>query len=602
MYGYGGKILRVNLTDGSIRTEATPADLARHYLGGRGFGAYFTFHEIPAGADPLGADNRLIVSAGPTSGLLIPGAGKLDISCKSPLTGGYAGSNVGGMFSAEMKYAGFDSIIVTGAAAQPVYLYLANDRVEIRPARELWGCGCFDTEAALKKSLGEEFQTLVIGPAGENLVKYACIGSDYGRQAGRGGVGAVMGSKRLKAIAVRGDRSVPVADLGAYREQSKAMFAACKASPALGAWQRYGTSGVTTWANEIAAFPTRHFRGGFLEEHATLSGEVMREKIVVTDKGCCGCPSPCGKWSHVRRYGVRVEGPEYETTALLGGDCALTDIEDVAYANYLCDDLGLDTISAGATVAFAMECFEKGILTEKDTGGVKLEFGNPRALFTLLERIARREGLGDTLAEGVRRSTQVFGERSNDFAVEVKGMEQSGYETHRAPSMLLAYMTCDVGAHHNRAWAITYDLKVGRDLVTADKAAAVISLQHIRPLMDALGCCRLQWVELSLDLRHYAPILAAITGLDRSWEDLLQISERIWNLTRLYWFRAVEGFGREADYPPKRFTTEPAVGGATAGKLTAWDDAMRLLDWYYEQRGWDTNGRPMPAKLRDLGL
>ena len=198
---------------------------------------------------------------------------------------------------------------------------------------------------------------------------------------------------------------------------------------------------MTTWANEIAAFPTRNFQGGYLEGHQALSGETMRERIVITDKGCFGCPSPCGKWSYSKKYDVRVEGPEYETTALLGGDCALSDIEDVAYANWLCDELGLDTISAGAAVAFAMECFEKGILTEKDTGGVKLRFGNPQAVFAMLERIARRQGLGDTLAEGVKQAAEVIGERSSDFAIHVKGMEQSGYATHNAPSMLLAYMT-----------------------------------------------------------------------------------------------------------------------------------------------------------------
>ena len=354
MYGYGGTILRVDLNARTIRKQPTPHDLARDYLGGRGFGAYFVFHEVPAGANPLGPENKLVISAGPLSGMLVPGGGKTDISTKSPLTGGYAGANVGGMLSAEMRFAGYDCIILEGISDRPVYVLIENDRVEIRDASDLWGKGCMETEQLLKRKLGEEFQVAVIGPAGENLVKYASIGSDYGRQAGRGGVGAVMGSKRVKAVAVRGSKTVPVADFPTYRERGLEMFAACKASPGLAVWQRYGTSGVTTWANEIAAFPTRNFQGGYLEGHQALSGETMRERIVITDKGCFGCPSPCGKWSYSKKYDVRVEGPEYETTALLGGDCALSDIEDVAYANWLCDELGLDTISAGASVAFAM--------------------------------------------------------------------------------------------------------------------------------------------------------------------------------------------------------------------------------------------------------
>ncbi|MDH7488888.1 MAG: aldehyde ferredoxin oxidoreductase family protein [Anaerolineae bacterium] len=602
LYGYGGNILRIDLTTGSITTEPTDPKLAEKFLGGRGFGIYFLFTEMPRGADPLGPDNLLIFSPGPLSGTLVPGAGKLDITCKSPLTGGYAGSNVGGILTAEIKYAGYDSIILKGKAPKPVYIFIDNDKVEIRDASDLWGKGSLETEKILKDRLGEEFQIATIGPGGENGVKYACITTDYGRQAGRGGVGTVMGSKNVKAVAVRGNKSIPVADVQAFRRAARAMYKACKDSPGLQVWQRYGTAGVTVWSNEIGAFPTRNFSSGQLEGYENLSGEVMREKIVITDKGCFGCPSPCGKWSHVKKYGVRVEGPEYESTALLGGDCALTDIEDVAYANYLADDLGLDSISAGNVIAFAMECYERGILTDKDTDGIKLTFGNAEAVFAMLKKIAYREGIGAVLAEGVKHASQVFNKGSETFAIQAKGMEFSGYESHNAPSMLLSYMTCDVGAHHNRSWAITYDIQTGRDTVTPDKAERVIYLQHVRPLFDALGACRLQWVELSLDLNLYVPTIAALTGLERSWDDLLKVSERIWNLTRLFWFREVPGFGRAWDMPPARFYKEPVVSGPTKGKVMALEDVERLLDMYYEKRGWDANGRPSPQKLEELGL
>ncbi|MGQ9682622.1 MAG: aldehyde ferredoxin oxidoreductase family protein [Anaerolineae bacterium] len=602
MFGYAGQILRVNLSTGKTSVETLPADLARGYLGARGLAAYLLFREVPQGADPLGEANRIYFSSGPLSGLLVPGAGKCDVTCKSPLTGGYAGANIGGMLAAELKYAGYDVIAIEGRAAAPVYLLIDDDRVELRDASGLSGQGSLSTEEVLKRSLGEDFQIASIGPAGEALVPYACISHDYGRQAGRGGVGAVMGAKRLKAIAVRGSRSITVADPARYRELARAMYGACKASPGLDVWQRYGTAGVTSWANEIGAFPTRNFRSGYFESHASLSGEVMRERIVVTDKGCFACPSPCGKYSHCRKRDVYVEGPEYETTALLGGNCALADIEDVAYANYLCDELGLDTISAGNAIAFAIECYERGVISNADTGGLALRFGDADIVFALLRQIARRESLGAVLAHGVRHAAQVWGQGSGDYAMQIKGMEQSGYESRHAPSMLLSYMTCDVGAHHNRSWAITFDIAQGRDGITPERAAKTIELQHIRPLFDCLGACRLQWVELGLDLAHYAPTLEAITGESRTWDDLLRISERVWNLTRLYWFREVPGFGRAFDLPPARVWKDPVESGSTAGKRIAREDVERLLDLYYQQRGWDADGRPTPAKLAELGL
>ena len=283
------------------------------------------------------------------------------------------------------------------------------------------------------------------------------------------------------------------------------MIKACKDSEGLKAWQRYGTPMVVSWVQEVGALPTRNFSTGAFEEAPNLYGEAMRQKIVLTDKGCFGCPSPCGKYSYTRRHGVYVEGPEYETSGMLGSDVGLGDIEDVAYANYLADELGIDTNSVGGVIAFTMDCFERGLIGPQDVDGLDCRFGNREAVFTLIQKIARREGVGNLLAEGTKRAAQVWGKGAEDLAVQVKGMEVSAYACHRAPSMLLAYMTCDVGAHHNRAWAITYDIQTGRDTITLDKAERVIFLQHIRPLFDALGACRLQWVELGLDYHLYAP-------------------------------------------------------------------------------------------------
>ena len=602
MNGYGGRILRVNLTNGTVTKEPTPPDVARDFIGGRGFGIYFLLKEVPKGADPLGPENKLIISSGPISGLMIPGGGKCDWTTKAPLTGGYASASMGGHFTAEMRYAGLDSIVLEGISPKPVYLFIDDDKIELRDASDLWGKATFAVERQFKEKLGEEFQVAVIGVGGENLVPYACINHDYGRQAGRGGVGAVMGSKKVKAIVVHGTKSIPVADMDAYRKAGMALYKACKDSEGLKDWTRYGTTIVVSWCDEVGALPTRNFSAGSFEDGKNLYGPVMREKIVITDKGCFGCPSPCGKYSRNKKYNSYVEGPEYETIGLMGSNLGIDDIEAVAQANLLCDDLGIDTISAGNVIGWAMECYEKGIFTKKDTGGLDLKFGNVEATFTLIDKIAHREGFGALLAEGVKRASKKVGKGSEKFAIHVKGMEQSAYATHNATAMLLAYMTCDVGAHHNRAWAITYDLQVGREKVVPEKVARVIWLQNFRPMFDVLGGCRLQWVELGIDRDLYVPALEAITGIHRSWEDLDKVGERLWNLTRLFWARENEGFGRAWDMPSPRFYEEAPKSGATKGQITKIEDVNRLLDMYYEQRGWTSDGLPKPETIESLGL
>jgi len=602
MNGYGGSIVRINLTTGNISRKPTPVELARDFIGGRGFGAYYLIKEIPRGADPLGPENKLIISSGPISGLMIPGAGKCDFTTKSPLTGGYASASMGGHFTAEMKYAGVDSIILDGISPKPVYILIDNEKIELRDAAEYWGKGTIAVEKEIKEKFGEEFQVALIGPGGENLVHYACINHDFGRQAGRGGVGTVMGAKKVKAIVIHGTRSIPVADVKAFQAAGKALYKACKEASFLREWTRYGTTVVTSWCDEVGALPTRNFSAGSFEDGKDLYGPVMREKIVITDKGCFGCPSPCGKYSRSKKYGSYVEGPEYETIGLMGSNLGISDIEAVAHANLLADDLGIDSISTGNAIGWAMECYEKGILRKSDTDGLDLKFGNVDATFELIGKIARKEGLGALLAEGVKKASKKIGKGSEKFAIHVKGMEQSAYATHNATAMLLAYMTCDVGAHHNRSWAITYDLQVGRDLIVPEKVARVIWLQNFRPMFDVLGGCRLQWVELGIDRELYIPALDAITGIHRTWEDLEKVGERIWNLTRLFWMRENPGFDRNWDLPAPRFYEDAPSSGATKGQITKFEDVNTLLDMYYEQRGWDENGLPGPEKLKLLGL
>lgn len=603
MNGYGGSILRVNLTDNKLTKEPTPPELARDFIGGRGFGIYHLLREVPRGADPLGPENKLIISSGPLSGMLSAGGGKCDWTTKSPLTNGYASASMGGHFTAEMKYAGIDTIILEGISPTPVYLLIDDNKLQLLDASFLWGKGAIDAEVALKNKHGEEFQIAAIGPGGENLVPYACVNHDFGRQAGRGGVGTVMGQKKLKAIVIRGTKSVPVADAQAYRKAGIDLYRACIEAEGHDEWTRYGTTIVTSWCDEVGALPTRNFSAGSFEDGKNIYGPVMRKEIVITDKGCFGCPCPCGKYSRSRRYGTYVEGPEYETIGLMGSNLGIGDIEAVAEANRLADDLGLDSISAGNTIAWAMECYEKGMLTQEDTDGLDLRFGNIEAAFAAIKKIAYREGkLGQLLAQGVKRAAEQIGKGSDKFAIHVKGMEQSAYATHNATAMLLAYMTCDVGAHHNRSWAITYDLQVGRDKVVPEKVARIIWLQNFRPMFDVLGSCRLQWVELGIDRDLYVPLLEAVTGIHRTWEDLEAVGDRIWNLTRLYWVRENPGFGRSWDLPSPRFYEEAPKTGATAGQITNYEDVQCLLDMYYEQRGWDDNGIPTPQTLQKLNI
>ena len=602
MNGYGGSILRVDLAKGTYEKTPTPDALIRDFVGGRGFGAYFLYKEVPAKADPLGPENKVIISCGPLSGLMIPGAGKMDWTTKSPLTGGYASSSLGGMMTAEMKYAGIDSIILSGISPKPVYLFIDDEKIEIRDAANYWGKGAIEVEREMKHTFGEEFQIAVIGPGGENGVLFSSVNHDYGRQAGRGGVGTVLGSKKVKAIVIHGTKSIHVSDLENYRKSGMALYKACKDAEGLKPWQSYGTTIVTSWCDEVGALPTRNFSAGSFEGGKTLYGPVMRDQIVITDKGCFGCPSPCGKYSHMKKYNTRVEGPEYETIGMLGSNLGLSNIEDVAEANRLCDDLGIDTISTGSVIGWAIEAYQKGILSKVQTDCMDLSFGNPEIVLQLIHKIAKREGIGALLSEGVKRASIKIGKGSDAFAIQVKGMEQSAYATHSATAMLLAYMTCDVGAHHNRAWAITYDLQVGRDKVVPEKVAKVIWFQNFRPMFDVLGSCRLQWVELSIDRDLYCPALEAITGVHRTWEDLEKVGERIWNLTRMFWIREIDGFDRSWDMPAQRFYKDPPQTGITKNQITKYEDVLKLLDMYYEQRGWNNDGIPSKEKLSTLGL
>ncbi len=602
MNGYAGYVLRVNLKTRTSSKEKLDPVLAKQFIGGRGFVDKVIFDEVPVGADPFGPKNKVAIAPGPMSGIFMPAAGKVQFGSLSPATGMIGDSNMGGHFGPEIKYAGYDLLIFEDISDSPVVVVIDDDKVSFKDASQLWGKGSFEAEETLKKQLGDSFQIASIGPAGENKVVFACVNHDFGRQAGRTGIGAVLGSKKVKAIAVRGSKSIPVADPDAVCKVGMDMFQKCFEKPGLAEWTPLGTAGVTPWVNEIGAFPTKNFQTTYFDSHEKIGGQAMRDKIIVTDKGCFSCPTPCGKYSKLKKDGkdVYVEGPEYETIALVGGNCMLSEIEDVAYANRVCDDLGLDTISGGAVIAFALECFDKGIITKEQLGR-EIKWGDIDSFEFLAGMIAKRQGMGDLLANGVRAAALGLGKDSIRFATQVKGLEWSGYDARWAPAMMISYMTADIGAHHNRSWAITFDVAKGRDSLDG-KSKRVVELQRIRPAFDLIGCCRLQWVEIGFELENYHAIFEAVFGEKTTWAEIYVAADRVWNMNRVRAMLEIPGFGRRDDYPPARFMEEPVPSGPAKGKLVDRASCDRLLDDYYAERGWDKEGHPTEATLKSLGL
>lgn len=600
MGGYMNRILRIDLSKEKIGEEKPEKDWSIKYIGGRGWGARKVW-ESGIDVDPLGPDNLMFFASGPLTGLLIPSAGKMTIVSISPATRIYADSSVGGAFGAELKQAGYDAIALSGVSKKPVYIMIDDGDVEIRDAEEYWGMGALATEERLKKDIGDNgIHVLSIGPAGEKLVKFACITSDYGRNAGRTGMGAIMGSKKLKAIVVRGFKDIPVADVDKFLEIAYDSFNSIYENEFLDIWQRQGTLQVIAWANERGVLPTRNFQETMFEHAEEIGGDKM-EEVKTTDRACFACPMTCGNYCVIKEGNTKVvvEGPEYETAAMLGSACGIKDLKTVIKANNLCDDLGIDTISSGNLVGLLMEAYEKGILTKEDTGGIELKFGNGEALLKILEMIAKREGIGDIVAEGVRAVTEKWREMK-PFAIQAKGLEQSAYDTRASPGMALAYATCDVGAHHSRAWVISKDLEMQNKWTAEERAKLVIYHQHIRPLFDCLGVCRLEWIELSVDENIYADFYTAVTGVKTTLKKLLERSEAIYNLTRA--INILKGISRKDDYPPERFFCDPVPTGPLKGKLLHREEYDNLLDTYYRLRGWDSRGVPTERTLLRLGL
>jgi len=568
--------------------------LALNFIGGRGFIIKILWDELKPATDPLSPENIMILAAGPLTGLPAVSSGKLVIGFKSPLTYGYGDGNVGTLAAVNLRKAGYDAVVIKGKANRPSYLYIGKN-VELIRADELWGLTTFKVERELKKRYGGRAGILCIGPAGENLVKYATVISQEGRSGGRPGAGAVMGSKNLKAIVIEGEGEVNVADERKLREAAIEGFLKLKRSPKYAFWLRQGTMATISWSQKACVLPTTNFKEGMFEMAEKISGEVM-ESMVVLKRGCPNCNMPCG--NVVKDYEGGLAELDYENVAMLGANIGLGDLSKIATLNRMADEYGLDTISLGNVIGFAMEASEKGLIEEE------IEWGDFNAAKELIEEITFRKGLGSLLAEGTREASRRIGGGSERWAMNVKGLEISAYDCHAAPAMALAYSTSPIGAHHKDAWIIAWEISVGREKYDISKVKKLIELQRIRGgIFESLVVCRLPWIELNLSLEWYLRMFNNATGLRFTIQDMYSVADRIYSLIRAFWIREYKGaWDRAMDHPPARWFEEPLTKGPLKGAKLKREGFETMLSYYYKERGWDQRGIPKRNTLEKLGL
>lgn len=614
--GYTGNILRVNLSNNATSVESLNELTLRRYLGGTGFIAYYLLKELKPGTEPLSPDNKLIFALGPVTGVQVGGGTRACIGAKSPLTGTLAKSEVGEFWPVWLKRAGFDAIIVEGKAEKPVYLWIHNGEAAIKDASHLWGKNTKETQEIIKGELGDEkIRVAMIGQAGENQVPYACIMFGLFDAAGRGGMGAVMGSKNLKAVAVIGNKAPTIADPERLKENRswwlthwqpviKAVFA------------DYGTGSAIKVFEQIGDLPVRNFRDGLFPGVEKIRPQIIAETIRVKMEGCYGCAVRCKKVVRLEQpYQVNPAfgGPEYETLAAIGSNCGIDDLPAICMGNQLCGDYGLDTISTGGTIAFAMECFEKGLLTTKDTDGIDLRFGNAEAVLKLIPLIAKRKGIGELLSEGSARAAQKIGRGSDKFAMHVKGLECGFHEPRLKAGLGLGFALNPHGADHVDApQDIAYvteaqitDLKqmgilepLPSDEMSPRKVALFRAIHQKQILCDSMALCVISAMPFSH--QHLADIISAVTGWETGVVEQMQVAERILTAARLFNIR--EGFGIKDDILPERFF-QPKTDGALSDKPIDRKKFEQARRYYYTLMGWDPDtGVPLPERLEELNI
>ena len=584
-------VLKVNLTSGVISVEELDLEITRNYIGGTGVGVRLFADSHPKGVDPIGPENSTIISTGPLTGSRAPTSGRFSLVTRSPLTGTIFDSNSGGNWGVKLKRCGFDGVWITGRSRDPVYLKISEDDAELRGAEDLWGKDVSETSQEFREAEGGKVSVLAIGTAGENLVKFSAIMNDEHRAFGRGGVGAVWGSKNLKAIVVEpGTKRSEIARPDSFQRYVMSAFRKAVQGPITGqALRLFGTSVLVNIINEFGLLPVRNNQSGCDVGVESISGESIKKNIFVKPEACFNCPIACGR---VTQTGGRSgKGPEFESVWALGAQCGIFDLGSVTEANYECNRLGLDTISTGATISCAMELYQRGLLEEK------IEFGDAKVLQPLIRKIASREGIGMDLAEGSVRFAHKQG--AEEYAMAVKGLELPAYDPRGAMGQALAYATSNRGGCHLRGYMVGWEVLGSPKMLPrfnlSGKTDILVRIQNLSRVTDSLVTCK--FLEYSVGYDHLARILSAATGIDYTVSSLQKIGERIWNLERLYNIR--EGIDGAQDTLPARFLKEPLREGPSSGRVV---DLEKMLGDYYQARGWDEEGIPTSGKLEDLGL
>lgn len=599
MNGWMGKIIRVDLANETIKTEPLNFQDAKLYLGGRGLGTKIYINEVDPKVEPFSPENKLIFMTGVLTGTMATSAGRYEVVTKAPLTGTIGACNSGGFFGPELKYAGYDGIIFEGKAKKPTYLYIYDDHIELRDASHLWGKEVPATTDELLKETDEFAKVACIGPAGEKLVLFATIMNDKNRAAGRSGLGAVMGSKNLKAIAVKGTKSITVAEPKEFMDACMDSLDKIKANPVTsGGLPAYGTEVLVNILNESGGLPTRNWQESVFDKADDTSGETLAEKYLVRNRGCFDCAIGCGRVTKIERsqFTNFGEGPEYEAGWSFGADCGINDLQAIAESNFLCNELGMDPITMGSTIACAMELYEKGYATKNDIGR-DLLFGDANAIVELTRMTGYREGFGDKLALGSYRMAEVFGHP--ELSMTVKKQEMPAYDGRALQGMGLEYATSNRGGCHVRGYLTSPEilgLPVKMDpLVTEGKAGMLKTFQDLTAVVDSVGMCL--FVTFAIGLPEIAEMVRTCTGLNYTDEEILQSGERTWNLEKM--INLEYGFTKKDDTLPPRLLTEPISKGPAKGKVAELDV---MLPEYYALRGWDEEGIPTDTKKVELSL
>lgn len=600
MYGLLGKILRVDLTNGVIKEEPVRESLAKKYIGGRGLGTKYYVDEVAKDVDVFSPDNKLILMTGPLTGTFATSAGRLMWITKAPLTGTIGCANSGGQFGPELKYAGFDGIIFEGKSEKPVYLYVKDGKAELRSAEELWGKTVYETTDLLISATDPDAKVSCIGPAGEKGVLYATIMNEKHRAAGRGGLGAVMGSKNLKAVVARGTGGIKVSDKAGFLAACTDARQKLKDNPVTGnGLGAYGTEILVNIVNSSGGLPLRNWRdGAYYEDADDISGETLAEKYLVRNKGCFGCSMACGRVTKIKDgpFKSSGEGPEYEAAWALGASCGINDLEAVCYANFLCNEYGMDPITLGATFACAMELFDRGLIKPEEMGG-NLVFGNAASIVEFAKKTALREGFGEKLALGSYRLSESYG--APELSMSVKKQEMPAYDGRSLQGMGLEYATSNRGGCHVRGYLTSPEIlgiPVKLDpLVTEGKANILKIFQDLTAIVDSAGLCL--FTTFGIGLPEIGSMLRTCTGWDLSDDEFMKAGDRIWNLEKL--FNMSQGFGKKDDTLPPRLLKDPLPSGPAKGRVCELDV---MLPEYYQLRGWDVEGVPTEEKLAELGL